>query len=879
MRNLILVLVILALGSYAGFAFERAADQDSVKLAAAAPDNISAVSVVQRAADSVNRVRLADSLRTVQAELLDRLDFSREPRPYIIGKLSTVGLRSMNPELLISTTGLVAGDSIYVPGDLLSDATRRLWDQRHFSDVKVSTDFRGDTVDITFYLSERTRVRVWNFEGVNSSDKKELVENKLKLRRSGELSQYQLATSLDKIREYYNEKGFRNADISYRIDADTITNLDNYRIVTFVVDRKKRVRIGEITIEGAVNLPAKKVAAAMEKTKKVSINIFAETKFKDADFPDDLDKIEAFYRSKGYRDAVVLDDSLYKIKDNRIGVWIKVNEGKKYYYRDISWIGNAKIPTEFLNVMLQMKKGDTYDSETMGRRLGTLQGKPGEQSVSSLYTDDGYLAFRVEPVETVVGDSVDVEIRIVEGKQFTVNDVRFEGNTRTNDHVIRRELDTRPGDLYSQSLLMRSYQRLATMGQFDPTSFAAPDVQPNWANETVDISYSLKEVSNDQFELSGGWGGGMFIASVGINFTNISLRKFFDPKAWRPYPAGDNQTIGIKVQSNGTYYQAASVNFVEPWLGGRKPTQFSASFYTSRETNAYYWGAKATAYFGTIGGSVSLSKRLNWPDPYFMMSIGASFQTYNLNNWPGFFVQNGSMNTAALSLMIGRNSIDDPYQYSSRGSEITLSVSLTPPYSAWDGKNYASKTMSDNERYEWIEYHKWKFNAKWFFPLTQDNKLVLMARAQFGYLGYYNKNKVSPFEGFQVGGDGLSGYSLYGVETVGLRGYENGSLTPYSNDGLYANIYSKFTAEIRYPVVRSEGTLVYALAFAEAGNAFVRLDEFKPFSLKRSAGVGLRIFLPILGMLGIDWGYGFDPVPGKTTPSGSQFHFSMGVQM
>ncbi|MEF9949959.1 MAG: BamA/TamA family outer membrane protein, partial [Mucinivorans sp.] len=526
-------------------------------------------------------------------------------------------------------------------------------------------------------------------------------------------------------------------------------------------------------------------------------------------------------------------------------------------------------------------KGDTYDRETMGHRLGSIQGKPGEQSVQSLYTDDGYLAFRIEPMETVVGDSVDVEVRIIEGKQFTIKNITFEGNTRTNDHVIRRELSTRPGDLYSQTLLMQSYQRLAQMGQFDPTSFSAPNVQPDYSAETVDIGYSLKEVSNDQFELSGGWGGGMFVASVGINFTNISLRKFFDRKAWRPYPAGDNQTISIKVQSNGTYYQAASIGFTEPWLGGRTPTSLSVNFYTSRESNAYYLGKKATAYFGTIGGSVSLGKRLNWPDPYFMMSAGVSWQTYNLLNWDYFKIRNGSSNTLALSLMIGRNSIDDPYQYSSRGSEITLSVSLTPPYSAWNGKNYADKKMSDNERYQWVEYHKWKFNAKWFFPLTRDNKLVLMARAQFGYLGFYNKDNPSPFEGFQMGGDGLSGYNLYGVETVGLRGYENGALTPYANSGTgdYASIFSKYTAEIRYPIVRSEGTLVYALAFAEAGNAFARLDEFKPFNLKRSAGVGLRIFLPILGMLGIDWGYGFDPVPGQTKASGSQFHFSMGMQM
>lgn len=805
---------------------------------------------------------------------LDRIDFSATPKEYVIGSLSAVGLTTMNEELFLSTTGLSVGDSITIPGEVLSDVTRKLWDQRHFSDVKVATNFRGNTVDIIFNVVERLRVKKWSFLGIGKTDQKELSENKLKLRRMGELSPYMLATNMEKIREFYNEKGFRRAEISYEIEPDSVT--PNYVSVTFVVNRKKRVRIGEIKFEGNDNLPSKKLAKAMENTNKVSINFFKDSKFKDADFPEDKNKIEAYYRSKGYRDAQIVADSLYDIKDNRIGIWMKVQEGKKYYYRDITWIGNSKLSTEYLDLLLQLKKGDTYDSETMGHRLGNIQGKQGEPSVSAYYTDGGYLAFRIEPIETVVGDSIDVEIRMVEGKQFKLRKIEFEGNTRTNDHVVRRELGTRPGELYSQSLLMQSYQRLATMGQFEPTSFAQPQIVPDVAQETVDIKYTFSEISKDQFELSGGWGAGMFIASVGVNFTNISLRKFFDPKAWRPYPAGDNQTIAIKVQSNGTYYQAASVSFVEPWLGGRRPTSLSVSFYTSKESDAIFVGMPSTRFFGTIGGSVSIGKRLNWPDPYFSMSVGLSMQTYNLKNWQGFVVTDGSSNTAALSLSIGRNSIDDPMAYSSQGSEISLSLAITPPYSLWDGKNYANPNMPNNERHQWVEYHKWKFNAKWFFPLTNDNKLVLMARAQIGYLGSYNPNKLSPFEGFDVGGDGLSGYSLYGVETVGLRGYENGSLTPGARYGEYARVFSKYTAELRYPLVRTEGTLVYGLVFAEAGNAFSNVKDFKPFQLRRSAGAGLRIFLPVLGMLGIDWGYAFDPMAGHNR---SQVHFTMGMQM
>lgn len=651
---------------------------------------------------------------------LQRMDYSEKPRAWIIGNIEALGLTMMDPQLLINTTGLQRGDTIIIPGDMLSSAMRRLWDQRHFSNVQVATKYYADTVDITFLLNERLRVREWRFEGAKTNEIKELKE-KLKLRRSSELSPYIISTGIEQIKSYYYDKGFRNIKISTKTEKDTMPELKNFRYITFVIDKGKKVRIGDIVVEGNANIPTKKLIKSFEKTKKVSINFFADTKFNQANFDADKEKLTAHYRSKGYRDARILEDSLYSIKDNRLGIWIKVDEGKKYYYRDITWIGNSKIPTEYLNMMVDLNHGDTYDSESMGVRLGTIQSaKQGEQSVSGLYRDDGYLAFAIEPVERVIGDSVDVEIRIIEGKQFRINEVNFDGNTRTNDHVIRRELDTRPGELYSQSLLIRTYQRLATMGQFDAESFAVPSIIPNMQQETVDIKYSLKEISNDQFELSGGWGGGMFIASVGVNFTNISLRKFFDPKAWRPYPAGDNQTISVKIQSNGTYYQAASVGFTEPWLGGSKPTSLSVNFFTSRETNANYWGAKATQYFGTIGGSISVGKRLAWPDPYFTLSAGLSLQTYNLKDWQYFLVKNGSSNVFALNVAFGRNSIDDPIGYATRGSEISLSLSITPPYSAFDGRNYGDPKMPDTERYRWIEYHKWKFNARWFFPLSPD---------------------------------------------------------------------------------------------------------------------------------------------------------------
>ena len=679
------------------------------------------------------------------------------------------------------------------------------------------------------------------------------------------------------IRNYYDEKAFRNAKISYTVTPDTL--IKTAVVVHFNIEKGDKVRIGEIQFAGNDNLSSKKLARSMKKTHKVSINFLRSSKFKEKDFEEDLENVRNYAKSQGYRDAVIVEDSTYAVpgKPKRMGIYIKIEEGHKYHYRNISWLGNTLYATSSLQRMVGLNPGDVYDSETMNTRLNGMN--PTDLSIANTYKDQGYLAFMADPVETVVpGDSVDVEIRIIEGSQFRIKNVTFDGNTRTNDHVIRRELSTMPGELYSQSLLMRTYQRLASMGQFDAQTLL-PNVNPNIQQELVDINYSLKEVPNDQLELSGGWGAGMFIASVGVNFTNVSLRKIFDKKAWRPYPAGDNQTIGLKVQTNGSYYRALSVNFIEPWLGGRKPTSLSVSFYTSRETNAYNIGQKATAHFGTLGGSIGIGKRLNWPDPNFVLSVGLTMQTYRLYNWDYFIVKNGTCNTLALNLGITRNSVDDIQQYPTTGSKFDLSVAATPPWSSFDGKDY-SKPMTDKERYKWIEYHKWKFNAQWFVPLSANNKLVLMARAQFGYLGSYNKNKPSPFEGFQMGGDGLSGYSLYGVETIGMRGYKNNALTPLADYGVYASIFSKYTVEVRYPLVRTGGTLVYALAFGEAGNAFQKISEFKPFSLKRAAGIGLRVYLPYLGMLGIDWGYGFD----KTSDSngkaaGSKFSFSLGMPL
>lgn len=811
----------------------------------------------------------------------ERIDFSQGSKEYIVGKIEMSELENLNRDYILSTLNLNTGDKINIPGQEIRDVYRKLWDLRRFSDVKIETTYRADTVDIFLNLKEYLVISEWRIEGVKPGEVKKIRE-KLNLKNYREYSDYLISTVVKGIRDYYNEKAFRYADISIDVAKDTAKS--TYRIVTFNINRGKRVRVGEIKFEGNEALRGKKLAKAMKNTRKQTINFFRNSKFKDKLFPEDLQLVEDYMHSQGYRDGRVLADSTYYLDPKHLGVWIKVEEGNLHHYRNISWIGNSAHSTDELQRMLQFEKGDRYDSETFESRLGTLRkANPFEFSISSLYNDEGYLGFQIEPIETVLpGDSVDVEIRIWEGKPFRISRVTFEGNTKTNDHVIRRELETRPGDLYSQSLLMNSYQRLATMGQFDPMTIN-PERIPNLQDETVEIKYTFKETGNDQFELSGGWGAGMFIAAVQVKFTNLSVRNFFKKGAWRPYPAGDNQELNLSLQTNGSYYRAFSVGFTEPWLGGRNPNALSVSFFTSRESDASSLWGKTDKYFGTIGGSVSLTKRLNWPDPFFYLTAGVSAQVYRLQNWDYFLLKNGNSTTVALNLGVGRNSVDDPYQYPTSGSDISLSLSITPPFSAMDGKNYADPKLSNSDRYRWIEYHKWNLKAQWYFPLSQNRKLVLMAKAQFGYLGYYNKHKKSPFEGYTMGGDGLTGYSLYGAETIGLRGYGNNALTPnvgYYNQSDYGSIFSKYTAELRYPLMRQGSTMIYGLGFVEAGNVYINAKDFNPFALKRSAGVGVRLFMPVIGMIGFDWGYGFDrATTADTKRNGGEFHFTMGVQM
>lgn len=818
---------------------------------------------------------------TAQVRNAPMLDYEH-PKQYIINKVKVSGIKYLDPEVVASMSGLTKGDTIMIPSDYLSSTLKTMWNQRIYSDVQILTEPVGDSVNIEIVLRERPRVYDWKIEGVRKGQMSELLET-LKLKKGSELSDFVLNSSKDAIRKYFAEKGFYNADVSVRLENDT--TLENVVNVFFVVDRKNRVKIGKIDFEGNTALSDRQLRRSFKKTHQKSINIFKGAKYKEKDYEEDKENLIDFYNSRGYRNATILSDSVYRINDKRLGIALKVDEGNKFYYRNVSWTGNSVYETRQLNDMLGISKGETYDKKTLHKRLGIGKHADYEDmsSISSLYQNNGYLFSSIDPGEVVVGeDSIDINVKIFEGKQAKINEVKISGNHRVNDRVIRRELYVRPGELYNRALLMQTIRQLNQMQHFDPEKTSPGiDLVPN-SNELVDISFPLEEVASDKFEISGGWGSNMFVGSVGVQLNNVSLKNFFKESEWRPYPHGQNQQLAIRGQTNGSYYKAISLNFTEPWLGGKKPNSLTVGLYYSDETDAYYAWQSGNRHFRTIGVSVGIGRRLSWPDRYFTIYNEISYQAYNLKDWSSFLVTNGTSNIFALKTVLARNSVDSPI-YPRTGSEFSLSLTLTPPYSLFQKNvDYADPNLPDYKRYKWIEYHKWQFKAQWYYPLTNNNKLVLMARAEMGYLGSYNKNKPSPFEGFDVGGDGMSGYNVYGVEIVGLRGYENSALTPYTYtaDGRadYARAYNKYTMEIRYPFILKPSSTIYGLVFAEGGNAFKSWKEFDPFLIKRSIGVGARIYLPIVGMLGIDWGYGFDKAVGQTERSGSQVHFIIGTQ-
>ena len=795
---------------------------------------------------------------------------------YHLRKVNIHGVKHINHDIIRSSSGLVPGDSIYLSGSFIQNAMMRLWSQRYFEDIQIGATIEGDSVDLEVMLRERPRVMNWAVTGVPKGKSKDLIDEVLKLKRGHELSDHIVDRNIKLLKEHYGEKGFLDCEVDVKVEPDTVVK--QAVNVTFDVKKNQRVRIGEITFSGNENFPAKRLARTFKKTHKVSILFWQKTKFNEEEYAEDKENLLDFYNSKGYRNANIISDSIYRMvpknpKKKRMGIHINLAEGNKYYIRNVSWVGNSKYETEMLQRMLGLSKGDVYDKKSIHKRLGIgKEQNPDDMSVSSLYQNEGYLMSQIEPSEIIIGaDSLDLEIKIFEGNQFTINNVGITGNNRVNDEVIRRELYTRPGELYNRALIMQTIRTLAGMQHFNEETLM-PDIKPV-SNELVDINWPLEEKASDQFNVAAGWGSGTFVGSVGITLNNLSIRNFFKKGAWKPYPMGQNQRLSISGQTNGTYYKAIALSFQDPWLGGRKPNSFTISGHLSEQNNAYYIWQSATSYFRSYGLSIGLGKRLSWPDPYFTFYGELAYQHYGLKNYNSFVMQNGKANMLSLRLVLARNSTDQPI-YPRRGSDISVSLQITPPFSAMDGKNYADKNMSDQERYRWSEFHKWQFKAQWFQALTPNNNLVLMAKAEMGFLGHYNKNKISPFERFQVGGDGMSGYTMYGVDIIALRGYEDGDLDPMGSN--YSIAYNKYTLELRYPVILKPSSQIYVLGFLEAGNGFTSWKDFAPWKVKRSAGVGVRLYLPIVGMLGIDWGWGFDPPAGGTKRSGSQFHFVIG---
>ncbi|HOK60726.1 outer membrane protein assembly factor BamA [Tenuifilum sp.] len=800
--------------------------------------------------------------------------FSYElPKRYCVKEITVSGVKFLNPDVLISMTAISIGDTIQVPGEAITKAVKKLWGQGLFSNVDIKASrIEGDDIYLEISLTEQPRLTTVNFTGIRKGEADDL-KDKLKLRSGSQLTQATLENSIIIIKKHYRAKGFLNVDVNPVLENDTI--ISNGTKLTFNIQKNDRVKIGEITFEGNKAYGQARLRRALKKIHRRDLNIFKSAKFIEADYDESLDNLVAFYNEHGYRDFKILGDSIYTINPKRIGIHFKIFEGPQYHIRKIEWVGNTKLPAEALTAVLGMNKGDVYDKNLLEKRLFT-----DENSISTIYMDDGYLFFHLEPVEVQIqNDSVDLEMRIYEGDQATVNRVIITGNTKTNEHVIRREIWSKPGYLFSKSEITRTLRELGQMGHFDPEKLGI-DPLPNQADGTVDLKYSVEEKANDQLEVSGGWGNKMFVGTIGIRFSNFSVRRIFDKDAWRPIPSGDSQSLAIRASTNGTYYKAFSLSFTEPWLGGRKPTNFSFSLYrTIQSGGVSYFYQSSDKYFRVSGASVGIGTRLKWPDDYFTIYNEVGIQNYKLSNWSGYFIfTDGQSNNLSYKVTLGRNSTDQMI-YPRTGSNFSLSLQITPPYSLFNGKDY-SKPMTDSEKYKWIEYHKWTGRIQWYIPLVEN--LVLYTNFQMGVMGYFNsKLGHSPFEGFDLGGDGMSGYNLYGKETIGLRGYQNGSLTPYVRIGESlvgnAHLYDKYTVELRYPISLKPQAAIYLLTFLEAGNAWQNAGDFNPFNVHRSAGVGARFFLPMLGMLGVDWGYGFDKVPGRPDAHKGQFHFIIGM--
>ena len=840
------------------------------------------------------------------------ITYSGNPHTYKLAGLAVSGIDGYEDYVLTGISGLSIGQELEVPGTAITDAVKRYWKHGLFSDVSISADsIVGDNIYLKIHLAPRPRISTINYNGLKKTEREDM-EKKLGLLKGGQITPNMIDRAKILAKKYFEDKGYKNAEVFIRQRDDVAAK--NQVILDIDVDKKEKLKVRSIIIDGDNQLGEKKIKGtlfskgAFAKTHEAGklSNILKSKKFTPERWAEDKKNLITKYNEYGYRDAMIVKDSVWNVDPKHVDIYVKVDEGKKYYIRNIKWVGNTVYSTDYLSRLLDMKKGDVYNQTYLNKRLSQ-----DEDAVGNAYWNNGYLFYNLQPTEVnIVGDSIDLEMRITEGQQAHINRVKINGNDRLYENVVRRELRTKPGDLFSKEALMRSARELASMGHFDPEAIN-PEPVANEEDGTVDINYNLKQKSNDQVELSLGWGQTGVIGRVGLKLNNFSMANLFRRNREHRgiMPIGDGETLSLGAQTNGTYYQSYNAQYSTNWLGGKRPIQFSVGMSYSKQTdvssnyynsgymnnyNNYRYGYgnynynsyenyyDPDKYVKLLSVYAGWGKRLSWPDDYFTLSLQLQYQRYMLRNWRYFIMSNGSANNLNLNIALNRTSTDNQL-FPRRGSDFSVSLTITPPWSKWDHKDYAhlatdrnSPTYSQEqqEKYRWVEYHKWKFKARTFTALTSGQKcFVLMTRVEFGLLGSYNKNKKSPFETYYMGGDGMSGYSTgYAEETIGLRGYENGSLTPYGAEG-YA--YSRMSLELRYPFLLGN-TTIYGLGFVEAGNAWTETSKFNPFDMKRSAGLGVRIFLPMVGMMGIDWAYGFDKVFG--TKGGSQFHFILGQE-
>lgn len=852
-----------------------------------------------------------------------QLDYSN-PKEYEIADIEVTGSEYLDKNAIISISGLTVGSTIKIPGDAASGAVKKLWNQGILGDVGLYiSKVEGNLVYLTIELKERPRLTKFTFEGLNKTQKSELEED-IKLIKGRVVTDAIIKNTELTIKKFFQGKGYLNAEVNVVQQKDTL--LSNSVMLKIVVDKKNKVKVNDIVFVGNDIFLDSKLKSKMKNTgerlrftliedaigrslrvfnpkevkefvttskpfgwkefrsylhENVKINIFKSKKFLQPKYEEDKKTLIAYYNSQGYRDAEIIADSTVRNGDH-LDVYLTVDAGTRYYFGDINWSGNYVYDNETLDKVLAIKKGDVYDMELIQKKLTF---NPQGLDISSLYMDNGYLFFNVQPVEVgIVGDSINVEMRLSEGSQATLDKVYITGNDRTNDHVVLRELRTLPGQKFSRADVIRTQRELAQLGYFNPET-VNPNVVPNIAKETADIEWQVEERPSDQIELSGGWGGPIgFVGTLGVVFNNFSIRKIPYPKTWSPLPVGDGQKLAVRFQANGRRFQTYSVSFSEPWLGGRKPNSFGLSYSYSVQRQFGFNLNDLVGTLGVQGITASLGRRVTWPDDFFTVSNSLSYLKYNLNNYGGSFstqslgFTDGTANSFTFNTTIARNSVDQP-MYPRSGSNISLTASFTPPYSLIRGESISD--LPPDLRYKWVEYHKWMFDSWYYLKLIGD--LVLVNRIHFGAIGTYDKNSPgTPFERFSLGGDGLAGQNfILATDIIGLRGYANNSLRPEDrvNNISGGTIYNKFVFELRYPVSLSQTATIYLLTFAEGGNNWNVLKDYNPYNLYKSAGVGVRVFMPAFGLLGVDYGYGFDTLPNASSRSGGQFHFSIGQQL